>query len=145
MQVKIKKKEIDHRIKIPEYKTAGASGFDLCAFIDRSIELGPGNRNSIPTGLCFEIPEGFELQIRHRSGLAFEFGVIVISGTVDSDYRGEVKINVMNHGRTSFVISPGDRIAQGVICPVVRAEFEMVEELSKSNRGNLGFGSTGLK
>src|SRR5207302_1331491 len=127
------------------YKTQGASGFDLCAAIDRPVELGPGNRHTISTGLAFEIPEGFELQIRPRSGLAFNHGVLTSFGTIDSDYRGEVKLNMFNHSKHPYVIAPGERIAQAVLCPVIRAEFEIVDELSQTHRGNGGFGSTGMK
>lgn len=128
---------------LPKYQSVGAVGFDLCAAIDRAIELGPNNRQTIGTGLCFEVPPGFELQIRPRSGLASGFGVNAILGTVDSDYRGEVKVILQNTGRTSYVVGPGDRIAQGVIVPVTLVEFEVVEELTKTERGTRGFGSTG--
>jgi dUTP pyrophosphatase len=144
MKIKVLKLTDNHKIKIPTYQTKGASGFDLCAAIDRPIELGPGNRYGIPTGLAFEIPEGYELQIRPRSGLAFNWGVMTSFGTVDSDYRGEVKLNMINHGRVNCTISPGDRIAQGVICPVQRVEIEEVTALSPTDRGNKGFGSTGV-
>jgi dUTP pyrophosphatase len=130
-------------IKLPEYQSVGAAGFDLVSAEDRTWAIPPGGRCTIGCGLKFEIPEGYELQIRPRSGLAMNFGVMTSVGTIDSDYRGEVKLNMMNFGRTVFDIRPGMRIAQAVLAPVTRAEFELVTELSKTDRGTNGFGSTG--
>jgi dUTP pyrophosphatase len=130
---------------LPKYQSPGAVGFDLCAAIDRAIELGPGNRQQIPTGLAFEIPEGFELQVRGRSGLASRHGVNVVLGTIDSDFRGEVQVIINHSGKVPYVISPGDRIAQAVLSPVVKGEFEVVKELTKTERGKAGFGSTGVR
>jgi dUTP pyrophosphatase len=136
----------------PEFATDGASGFDLRADLaeDETITLGIGEYTMVPTGLYFEIPEGFELQVRPRSGLAAKHGVTVLNspGTVDSDYRGEVKVILINHGTQPFVIANGDRIAQGVIGGVMGKKmitFESVEELSDTERGEGGFGSTGIK
>jgi dUTP pyrophosphatase len=136
----------------PEFATDGASGFDLRADLgeDETITLGVGEYTMVPTGLYFEIPEGFELQVRPRSGLAAKHGVTVLNspGTVDSDYRGEVKVILINHGTKPFVIENGERIAQGVIGGVMGKKmitFESVEELSDTERGEGGFGSTGIK
>jgi dUTP pyrophosphatase len=136
----------------PEFATDGASGFDLRADLaeDETITLGVGEYTMVPTGLYFEIPEGFELQVRPRSGLAAKHGVTVLNspGTVDSDYRGEVKVILINHGTKPFVIENGERIAQGVIGGVMGKKmitFQSVEELSDTERGEGGFGSTGVK
>lgn len=136
----------------PEFATDGASGFDLRADLplDESMTLGVGEHAMVPTGLYFEIPEGFELQVRPRSGLAAKHGVTVLNapGTVDSDYRGEVKVILINHGTKPFVIENGERIAQGVIGGVMGKKmitFESVNELSDTERGSGGFGSTGVK
>lgn len=143
--MKIKILKVDQTIKTPAYETPGAAGFDLRARLDRPVTLGPGHHYTIPTGLKFEIPQGFELQVRPRSGLAFKHMVMTSFGTVDSDYRGEVMINLMNHGRRDITIQNGERIAQGVVAPVIRAEFDEVTELSPTERGARGFGSTGSK
>ena len=136
----------------PEFATDGASGFDLRADLaeDETITLGVGEYTMVPTGLYFEIPEGFELQVRPRSGLAAKHGVTVLNspGTVDSDYRGETKVILINHGTKPFIIENGERIAQGVIAGVMGKKmitFESVEELSDTGRGEGGFGSTGIK
>lgn len=143
---KIKVKRVNEcRLDLPSYHSEGASGFDLSANIDRSVELGHTNHYTVPTGFAFEVPEGYELQIRPRSGLAFKHNVSVSMGTIDSDYRGEVKLNMVNHGRVPYVIMPGDRIAQAVLVPIIRANLIEVEELSKTERGARGFGSTGNK
>ena len=147
MNIKVKRTQTwaSAPAQVPQYQTPGAAGFDFRASLDRSVTIPPGGRHPIPTGLAFEIPHGFELQVRPRSGLAFKHGVLTTFGTIDSDYRGEVQINLINHGRIDFTVQPGDRIAQGVIAPVVRAEFELVDELTKTDRGTQGFGSTGVK
>lgn len=132
---------------IPEYKTKGASGADCFARIDEQIILKPGERKLIPLGFAVEIPEGFEMQIRPRSGNANKYGITVLNtpGTIDSDYRGEVHANLMNtDSEKSFAINPGDRIAQAVICPVIKAEWSEVKELSETERGAGGHGSTGV-
>jgi dUTP pyrophosphatase len=143
MKIKVVKVDPRSNVKLPVYQSAGAAGFDLVSANDRAIELAPGMRYTIPCGLKFEIPSGYEMQIRPRSGLAFNHGVMTSFGTIDSDYRGEVKLNMMNLGRLHIVIAPGDRIAQGVIAPVIQAEFELVEQLSDTERGSSGLGSTG--
>lgn len=130
----------------PAYQTAGAAGADLCAFLDGAITLAPGSRALIPTGLRLQLPQGFEAQVRSRSGLAARYGVACLNapGTIDSDYRGEIKVILINHGSEDFVIGPGDRIAQLVVAPVCRARFELVPGLDASSRGEGGFGSTGV-
>jgi dUTP pyrophosphatase len=143
VKIKVAKADPKSNVKLPAYQSKGAAGFDLVSALDRAIELAPNQRYTFPCGLKFEIPEGFEMQVRPRSGLAFNHGVMTSFGTIDSDYRGEVKLNMMNLGRAHVVIAPGDRIAQGVIAPVIQAEFELVEQLSKTERGSGGLGSTG--
>lgn len=143
MKIKVVKVDPRSNVKLPAYQSKGAAGFDLVSALDRAIEVGPGMRYTFPCGLKFEIPEGYEMQVRPRSGLAFNFGVMTSFGTIDSDYRGEVKLNMMNFSKTSIVIAPGDRIAQGVIAPVIQAKFELVPELTVTDRGTKGFGSSG--
>lgn len=130
----------------PVYQTAGAAGADLCAFLDAPLTLSPGARAMIPTGLRLQVPPGYEAQVRSRSGLAARFGVACLNapGTIDSDYRGEIKVILINHGADDFVIGPGDRIAQLIVAPVCRARFESLPELDASSRGEGGFGSTGI-
>lgn len=131
---------------IPEYKTFGAAGADVCAFLDSPITLDAHASAVIPTGLFFEIPEGFEIQVRPRSGLAAKNGVTVLNapGTIDSDYRGELCVILINHSNTPFTINNGDRIAQIVVASVVQANFIASENLSETSRGTGGFGSTGV-
>ena len=131
---------------IPEYKTAGAAGADLCALLDAPVTIPCGKHAIVPTGLFFEIPEGYEVQIRPRSGLAAKNGVTVLNtpGTIDSDYRGEIKVILLNLGEQDFVINSGDRIAQMVIAPVTQASFTKADTLSETERGAGGFGSTGV-
>ena len=135
----------------PEFATAGSSGFDLRANIEAPIELGVGQRIMVPTGLYFEIPQGLEIQVRPRSGLAAKNGVTVLNtpGTVDADYRGEVKVILINLGHEDFIIQNGDRIAQGVIASVIGkpyVKWKKVDEVSTdTTRGAGGFGSTGTK
>jgi dUTP pyrophosphatase len=129
----------------PRYMSAGAAGLDLASAADGPIELLPGARAAVPTGLAFEIPHGFEGQVRPRSGLARKFGIGLPNapGTIDSDYRGEVMVLMVNLGAEPYVVQPGDRVAQLVIAPVVQAEIEEVAELSDTARGAGGFGHTG--
>jgi dUTP pyrophosphatase len=129
----------------PKYMSAGAAGLDLASAADEAIEIAPGGRAAVPTGLAFEIPPGFEGQVRPRSGLARKFGIGLPNapGTIDSDYRGEVAVLLVNLGAEPFVVKPGDRVAQLVIAPVVIAELEEVAELSDTVRGGGGFGHTG--
>lgn len=146
MKMKMKIQKFPHfKGEAPAYQSAGASGFDVRAQLDRELTLAPGERAMIPTGLAFEIPVGFEIQARPRSGLAAKNGISMVNtpGTIDADYRGEVKIILINHGREPFLIRDQDRIAQLVICPIYQADFEWTENLSATERGAGGFGSTG--
>ena len=131
---------------IPEYKTSGAAGADLCALLDAPLTIPAGSYAMVPTGLFFEIPEGYEVQVRPRSGLAAKYGVTVLNtpGTIDSDYRGEIKIILINLGSSDFTINSGDRIAQMIVAPVTQASFTLTQSLSETERGTGGFGSTGL-
>ena len=148
MKISVKVKKLEgFKGELPAYDTENASGFDLRAQLAESIRLEPGQRVMIPTGLAFEIPPGFEIQIRPRSGWASKKGVTVVNtpGTVDADYRGEVKIALVHLGQESLEILDQDRVAQAVVCPVVQAKLELVEDLSNTARGAGGFGSTGLR
>ncbi len=129
----------------PGIMSAHSAGADLSACIGENIDIGPGEWRKIPTGLSFEIPAGFEGEIRPRSGLAAKYGITLLNspGTIDADYRGEVNVIVVNHGKGPFTIANGDRIAQILIRPISRAEFEIVEELTETTRGEGGFGSSG--
>ena len=131
---------------LPVYKTAGAAGADVCAFIGQDMQLSPFGRAIVPTGLSFDIPDGFEIQVRPRSGLALKSGVTVANapGTVDSDYRGEIQVLLINLSPEPFTVHPGDRIAQLVVAPVTRACWEKSDSISESVRGAGGWGSTGL-
>jgi dUTP pyrophosphatase len=130
---------------VPRYMTAHAAGLDVGAALDAPIEIAPGQRVAIPTGLAIKLPEGYEAQVRPRSGLAREHGVTLINspGTIDADYTGPVVVLVINHGDRSVRIEPGQRIAQLVVAPVVQAELTEVDELPLTERGAGGFGSTG--
>jgi dUTP pyrophosphatase len=132
---------------IPQYQTVGAAGFDLCAAIDEPVTMRPGDIRPFPTGIGVEIPEGYELQIRPRSGLAYKSRVTMLNGvgTIDSDFRGEMHVLLMNYGDKDFVVEPGMRIAQGVVARYERIEWVEVDELSETERGAGGFGSTGTK
>jgi len=131
---------------VPEYQTAGAAGFDLRACTERPVCLKPGGIEILPTGLGVEIPDGYELQIRPRSGIAAKHGVTMLNGvgTIDSDYRGEMRVILKNHGEKDFVVEPGMRIAQGVVSAYEKVEWVEVEELSETERKG-GLGSTGLR
>tara|TARA_B100001057_G_C22801754_1_gene931787 strand:- start:154 stop:591 length:438 start_codon:yes stop_codon:yes gene_type:complete len=143
--VKILIKKLDPAVKLPEYKTNGASGMDLLAFIKEPIKVKPQTSSLIPTGLSVAFSENFEIQIRPRSGLAAKNNISVLNtpGTIDSDYRGEIKVIIYNHGNNEFSINNGDRIAQMVLTPVVKMELEEALDLPKTIRGEGGFGSTG--
>ena len=143
--VKVLVKRLDQRVKLPKYKTDGSSGMDLMAFIDRPISIMPQKSELIPTGLSVAIPDNTELQIRPRSGLAAKNNISVLNapGTVDSDYRGELKVILYNHGNKEFLVNNKDRIAQMVLVPIIKATFEEVENLPETIRGEGGFGSTG--
>ena len=135
-------------VTLPQYETMGASGCDVRAFLPEGpLVIPSGEWRLVSTGLCPEIPLGYEIQVRPRSGLAFRNGVTCLNtpGTVDSDYRGEIKVNLINHSKTDFVVENGMRIAQFVIAKVENASFEVSDELSSSERGEGGFGSTGVK
>lgn len=143
MQVKLKK--LHPEAKIPSYQSKGAAGFDFCSIEKKMIKAGEWEL--VKTGLAFEIAEGYELQVRPRSGLALKNGISVLNspGTVDSDYRGEICVILINHSKVDFNIEVGDRIAQGVIAKVEQVGFELVENLSDTQRGEGGFGSSGIK
>ena len=130
---------------LPVYKTAGAAGADVCAFLENDMTIGPNERQLVPTGLFFEIPEGFEVQVRPRRGLALKYGVTVFNtpGTIDSDYRGEIKILLANFSENPYTVHSGERIAQLVVAPVTIASWEKSDSLSESGRGKGGWGSTG--
>ena len=138
-------KKLDPAVKLPAYKTNGASGMDLMAFIKGPISVKPKTSNLIPTGLSVAFSEDYEIQIRPRSGLAAKNNISVLNtpGTVDSDYRGEIKVIIYNHGSENFVINNGDRIAQMILTPVIKMELEETNNLPKTIRGEGGFGSTG--
>ena len=143
--VKVLIKKLDSKVQLPKYKTDGSSGMDLMAFLESPINLKPQESELIPTGISIAIPEDTEVQIRPRSGLAAKSNISVLNtpGTIDSDYRGEIKIILFNHGKENFVINNNDRIAQMILMPIIKAEFEEVENLPKTLRGSGGFGSTG--
>lgn len=141
----MKVKKMSETALLPTRATPGSAGFDLYADFPRTVWLGSGDRLLVPTGIAIELPEDFEGQIRPRSGLAQRHGVTVLNapGTIDADYRGEIGVLLINHGRVAFPIAPGDRIAQLVIARVTAPGFEVVDELSPTNRGAGGYGSTG--
>jgi len=145
MRIKVKKLPHLEGLPLPFYATEHASGMDLLAAVKEPVILKPMERALIPTGIAIEIPPGYEAQIRPRSGLAIRHGITLLNtpGTIDADYRGEIKVIVINLGSEDFVIKRGDRIAQMVICPVVKVELQEVEELSSTERSDGGFGSTG--
>jgi len=143
--VKVLIKKLDPTVQIPSYKTEGASGMDLMAFINEPIRLAPKNSCLVPTGLSVAFSNDYEIQIRPRSGLAAKKNISVLNtpGTIDSDYRGEIKIILFNHGDKEFIINNKDRIAQMVLSPVHKMSLEEVDNLPDSIRGKGGFGSTG--
>ena len=143
--IKVLVKKLNPKVELPKYKTEGSSGMDLKALIENPIIIKPQSYVLIPTGLSIAIPEDTEIQIRPRSGLAAKSSISVLNtpGTIDSDYRGEIKIILFNHGKEEFIVNNGDRIAQMILMPVLKAEFEEIKELPKTVRGSGGFGSTG--
>ena len=143
--VKIQIKRLEPGVKMPNYKTEGSSGMDLMAFLKDPVTIKPKSSELISTGISVAIPEDTEIQIRPRSGLAAKSNISVLNtpGTIDSDYRGELKIILFNHSADDFVVNNGDRIAQMVLMPVLKASFEEVENLPNTIRGTGGFGSTG--
>jgi dUTP pyrophosphatase len=144
---KILIKKNSENISLPKYETEGSSGMDLSACIEKEIVIEPGDKAIIPTGFSLSIPKGFEVQIRPRSGLAAKEGISVLNtpGTIDSDYRGEIKIILINLSKKKFFVENNMRIAQMVVCPIIQAQFQEVEFLPESKRGDGGFGSTGKK
>ena len=143
--VKILIKKLNSKVKLPSYKTDGSSGMDLMAFLDKPISILPQKSELIPTGLSIAIPDNTEVQIRPRSGLAAKNNISVLNtpGTIDSDYRGELKVILYNHGNKKFIINNEDRIAQMVLLPIIKANLEEVQALPETIRGKGGFGSTG--
>ena len=143
--VKILIKKLNSSVEVPAYKTTGASGMDLMAFINQPIKLAPNNSCLIPTGISVAFSEDYEIQIRPRSGLAAKNNITILNtpGTIDSDYRGELKIILFNHGNKEFIINNKDRVAQMVLTPVLKMELEETNDLSNTLRGEGGFGSTG--
>ena len=131
---------------LPRYQSAGSAGADLRAELSGELDIGPGERVVVPTGLRLQIPPGCEAQVRPRSGLALEHGVTVLNspGTIDADYRGEIKVILVNLGQDRFTVRPGDRIAQIVFCSAVRARFDLRTSVTGTQRGDGGFGSTGM-
>src|SRR5512136_602085 len=146
MKIHIKRLEKDHPVSLPQYMTEGSSGMDLFASLAEEVTLTPGDRRLIPAGISVAIPEGFEGQIRPRSGLAVQKGIGIVNGpgTIDADYRGEVAVVLINFGKEPFTLRNGDRIAQMVISAVTRVTLEEVEELPPTRRQGGGFGHTGI-
>ena len=143
--VKVLIKKLDSSVKLPEYKTSGASGMDLIAFLKNPVNIKPKKSSLIPTGLSVAFSERYEIQIRPRSGLAAKKNISVLNtpGTIDSDYRGEIKVIIYNHGDADFVVNNGDRIAQMILTPVIKIKLEETDKLPETVRGEDGFGSTG--
>ena len=143
--VRILVKKFDKNIKLPTYKTSGSSGMDLVAYIKNKIAIDPGATAIIPTGIAVAIPKNYEMQIRPRSGLASKNSISVLNtpGTIDSDYRGEIKIILINLSKKSFIVKSGDRVAQMILCPIAKGKLKEVKNLPKTMRGKGGFGSTG--
>ena len=140
-------KRLSREVSLPKYETNGSSGLDLAAYINKNIEIKPGKSEIIPTGLAVAIPKNFEIQIRPRSGLAAKNQISVLNtpGTIDADYRGEIKVILVNLSERNFIVEKGLRIAQMVLCPVVKAKLKEVNSLEDTERGSGGFGSTGVK
>jgi dUTP pyrophosphatase len=145
--IKIKRLANGQDLDLPAYATAQSAGMDLCAATTTDLVLQPGERKLVPTGIALALPAGFEAQIRPRSGLALKNGVTLLNspGTIDADYRGEVGVILINLGQEAFTVSRGMRIAQMLIAPVSQAQFDLVDDLDETARGEGGFGSTGLK
>ena len=143
--VKILIKKLNSKVKLPKYKTDGSSGMDLMAFLEKPVSIMPQKSELISTGISIAIPDNTEVQIRPRSGLAIKNNISVLNtpGTIDSDYSGEIKVILYNHGNKEFIINNEDRIAQMVLVPIIKATFEEVENLPETIRGEGGFGATG--
>ena len=148
MPVTLELKRLEHGrdLPLPAYQSVLAAGLDLLAAVDGKITLAPGARALVPTGLAMALPAGFEAQVRPRSGLAAKHGVTVLNtpGTIDADYRGEIRVNLINHGKADFTVNRGDRIAQMIIAPVTQAVWDVADTLDETARGEGGFGSTGV-
>ena len=144
---KIQIKKLSSSVSFPKYKTSGSSGMDIAAHIKNNIIINPGEKALIATGFSIAIPKGYEVQIRPRSGLAIKKNITVLNtpGTIDSDYRGQIKVILVNLSKDEFTVKDGDRIAQMVVCPIEQIIMEEVKELSDTQRGSGGFGSTGTK
>lgn len=143
--VKVLVKKLDPKVQLPSYKTEGSSGMDLMAFLESPVKIAPNSSTLISTGISVAIPNDVEIQIRPRSGLAAKsnIGVLNTPGTIDSDYRGEIKVILFNHGSKEFIVNNKDRVAQIVLMPVLKVDFEEVDDLPETVRGSGGFGSTG--
>ena len=143
--VKVLVKKLHPKVQLPSYKTQGSSGMDLMAFIESPIKISPNSSALIPTGISVAISNDFEIQIRPRSGLAAKSNISILNtpGTIDSDYRGELKVILFNHGSKEFIVKNKDRIAQMILTPVLKIDFEEVDDLPETVRGSGGFGSTG--
>ena len=143
--VKVLVKKLHTKVQLPSYKTKGSSGMDLMAFIENPIKIAPQSSALIPTGISLAIPNDLEIQIRPRSGLAAKSNISVLNtpGTIDSDYRGEIKVILFNHGSKEFIINNKDRIAQMILAPILKVDFEETDDLPETIRGSGGFGSTG--
>ena len=144
---KIQIKKLSDAVLIPKYETSGSSGMDIAAHIKENIIINPGEKALVPTGFLLAIPHGFEVQIRPRSGLAAKKSITVLNtpGTIDADYRGEVKVILINLSKEKFIVRNGERIAQMVVCPIAQVQLDEVKELFETDRGSSGFGSTGTK
>ena len=144
---KIQIKRFSKKVLIPKYETTGSSGMDIAAFVENDIVIQPGEKALIPTGFTLAIPKGYEVQIRPRSGLAAKKSITVLNtpGTIDSDYRGEIIVILMNFGKEKFIVENGLRIAQMVVCPIEQVTLHEVKDLTETKRGKGGFGSTGTK
>ena len=143
--IKVLVKKLNPKVQLPKYKTKGSSGMDLMAFVENPIKILPKTSALIPTGISVAIPDDLEIQIRPRSGLAAKSNISVLNtpGTIDSDYRGEIKIILFNHGNQEFIVKKNDRVAQMILTPVLKVDFEEVDNLPDTLRGSGGFGSTG--
>jgi len=143
--IKVLVKKLNPKVQLPKYKTKGSSGMDLMAFVENPIKILPKTSALIPTGISVAIPDDLEIQIRPRSGLAAKSNISVLNtpGTIDSDYRGEIKIILFNHGNQEFIVKKNDRVAQMILVPVLKVDFEEVDNLPDTLRGSGGFGSTG--
>ena len=144
-KINLKIQKLDEKVTVPCYQTEGAAGMDLCAFLNEPVTLKSLERKLIPTGLKMELPHGYEAQVRPRSGMSIKHGITLVNcvGTIDEDYRGELCVPVINLSTEEFTIQNGDRIAQMIVAPVTKAEISVVTELSDTQRGEGGFGSTG--